>query len=135
MLRFLILDIAPITAAEMRYSQPLRLRVAAHKRRLPEDESTGKTADQIDQLSAGFVQRRRAGYDTAAATGLQRNNTVTRPLEHMITESDVPDYAELQRHHGHREKMYSVNALLNPMPCINFMQISCISSRKHIQMI
>jgi len=134
-LRFLILDIAPITAAEMRYSQPLPLRVAAHKRGLPEVESTGKTADQIDQLSAGFVQRRRAEYDTAAATGLQRNNTVTRPLEHMITESDVPDYAELQRHHGHREKMYSVNALLNPMPCINFMQISCISSRKHIQMI
>lgn len=128
MLRFLILDIAPITAAEMRYSQPLPLRVAAHKRGLPEVESTGK-------LSAGFVQRRRAEYDTAAATGLQRNNTVTRPLEHMITESDVPDYAELQRHHGHREKMYSVNALLNPMPCINFMQISCISSRKHIQMI
>ena len=131
MLRFLILDIAPITAAEMKYSQPsLRLRVAARnetstKRRLPEDESTGKTA----------VQRRRAGYATAAATGLQRNNTVTRPLEHMITESDVPDYAELQRHHGHREKMYSVNALRNPMPCINFMQISCISSRKHIQMI
>ena len=135
MLRFLILDIAPITAAEMRYSQPLPLRVAAHKRGLPEVESTGKTADQIDQLSAGFVQRRRAEYDTAAATGLQRNNTVTRPLEHMITESDVPDYAELQRHNGHREKMYSVNALLNPMPCINFMQISCISSRKHIQMI
>ena len=135
MLRFLILDIAPITAAEMRYSQPLRLRVAAHKRRLPEVESTGKTADQIDQLSAGFVQRRRAEYDTAAATGLQRNNTVTRPLEHMITESDVPDYAELQRHHGHREKMYSVNALLNSMPCINFMQTSCIPSRKHIQMI
>ena len=132
MLRFLILDIAPITAAEMKYSQPsLRLRVAARnetastKRRLPEVESTGKTA----------VQRRRAGYDTAAATGLERNNTVTRPLEHMITESDVPDYAELQRHHGHREKMYSVNALRNPMPCINFMQISCISSRKHIQMI
>ena len=100
----------------------------AQKRGLPEVESTGK-------LSAGFVQRRRAEYDTAAATGLQRNNTVTRPLEHMITESDVPDYAELQRHHGHREKMYSVNALLNPMPCINFMQISCISSRKHIQMI
>ena len=136
MLRFLILDIAPITAAEMKYSQPsLRLRVAANKRRLSEDESTGKTADQTDQLSAGFVQRRRAGYDTAAATGLERNNTVTRPLEHMITESDVPDYAELQRHHGHREKMYSVNALLNPMPCINFMQTSCISSRKHIQMI
>ena len=62
-------------------------------------------------------------YDTAAATGLESNNTVTRPLEHMITESDVPDYAELQRHHGHREKMYSVNALLNPMPCINFMQM------------
>ena len=31
----------------------------------------------------------------AAATGLER------PLGHMITESDVPDYAELQRHYGH----------------------------------
>ena len=132
MLRFLILDIAPVTVAEMKYRQPpLRLPVAARnemastKRRLPDDEPTGKTA----------VQRRRTGYDTAAATGLERNNTVTRPLEHMITESDVPDYAELQRHHGHREKMYSSNALLNLMPCINFMQTSCIPSRKHIQMI
>ena len=82
----------------MQYRQPsLRLRVAAKKQDRPKDQS----ADQTDQLSAGFVQRRRAGYDTAAATGLERNNTVTRPLGHMITESDVPDYAELQRHDGH----------------------------------
>lgn len=145
--------------AEMKYL-PLSLRNAVKKRgavkkrRLRVHESTSgcrdvtidvttrlqnaharKSANEEDELPAGFVQRRRAGYDTAAAMGLESNNTVTRPLEHMITESDVPDYAELQRHHGHREKMYSVNALLNPMHCINFMQISCISSRKHIQMI
>ena len=78
----------------MQYRQPsLRLRVAANKRRRPKDQSTGKIADQTDQLSAGYM--------TAAATGLERNNTVTLPLGHMITESDVPDYAELQRHHGH----------------------------------
>ena len=94
-----------------------------------------KIANEQDPLPAGFVQRSRAGYHTAIATELEPNITVTWPLGHMITESDVPDYAELQRHHGHREKMYSVNALRNPMPCINFMQISCISSRKHIQMI
>ena len=128
LLGFVILDTALITATEMQYRQPsLRLRVAAKKRGRPKDQSTGKIADQTDQLSAGYM--------TAAATGLERNNTVTRPLGHMITESDVPDYAELQRHHGHREKMYSFNALLNPMPCINFMQTSCIPSRKHIQMI
>ena len=94
--------------------------------------STRGSRDEYNELQKAYT---RAGYDTVAATVPERNNTVTRPLEHMITESDVPDYAELQRHHGHREKMYSVNALRNPMPCINFMQISCISSRKHIQMI
>ena len=35
------------------------------------------------------------GDMTGAATGLER------PLGHMITGSDVPDYAELQRHYGH----------------------------------
>ena len=94
-----------------------------------------KIANEQDPLPTGFVQRSRAGYHTAIATELEPNITVTWPLGHMITESDVPDYAELQRHHGHREKMYSFNALLNPMPCINFMQTSCIPSRKHIQMI
>mgnify|MGYP001239955679 CR=1 FL=1 len=127
--------------AEMKYL-PLSLRNAvkkrgaAKKRRLRVHESTSGcrdvTIDVTTRLQKAYT---RAGYDTVAATVPERNNTVTRPLEHMITESDVPDYAELQRHHGHREKMYSVNALLNPMPCINFMQISCISSRKHIQMI
>ena len=68
----------------MQYRQPsLRLRVAAKKQDRPKDQS----ADQTDQLSAGYM--------TAAATGLER------PLGHMITESDVPDYAELQRHYGH----------------------------------
>ena len=66
----------------MQYRQPsLRLQVAAKRRDRPEDQSTG--------------------YMTGAATGLERNNTVMRPLGHMITESDVPDYAELQRHYGH----------------------------------
>ena len=105
---------------------PLSLREALKKRR-------GRNSHQFStRLQNAYT---RAGYDTVAATVPERNNTVTRPLQHMITESDVPDYAELQRHHGHREKMYSFNALLNPMPCINFMQTSCIPSRKHIQMI
>ena len=111
--------------AEMKYL-PLSLRNAVKKRgavkkrRLRVHESTSgcrdvtidvttrlqnaharKSANEEDELPAGFVQRRRAGYDTAAAMGLESNNTVTRPLEHMITESDVPDYAELQRHYGH----------------------------------
>ena len=82
----------------MQYRQPsLRLRVAAKKQDRPKDQS----ADQTDQVPAGFVHKSRAGYDTAAATVPERNNTVTRPLEHMITGSDVPDYAELQRHYGH----------------------------------
>ena len=120
--------------AEMKYP-PLSLRNAVKKRgvvkrwRLRVHESTSgcrdatidvttrlqnvdarKSANAKDELPAGFVQRRRAGYDTAAATGLQRNNTVTRPLGHMITESDVPDYAELQRHSGHRESSMHAEA-------------------------
>ena len=60
-----------------------------------------KIANEKDPLPAGFVQRSGAGYDTAAATESEPNSTVTWPLGHMITESDVPDYAELQRHDGH----------------------------------
>ena len=68
----------------------LQRKVAAAKK---QDRPKDQSADQTDQLSAGYM--------TAAATGLERNNTVTLPLGHMITESDVPDYAELQRHDGH----------------------------------
>ena len=52
-----------------------------------------ETIDLTTRLQKAYT---RAGYDTVAATVPERNNTVTRPLEHMITESDVPDYAELQ---------------------------------------
>ena len=69
-----------------------------------------KIANEQDPLPAGFVQRSRAGYHTAIATELEPNITVTWPLGHMITESDVPDYAELQRHSGHRESSMHAEA-------------------------
>ena len=69
-----------------------------------------KIANEKDPLPTGFVQRRGAGYDTAAATESEPNITVTWPLGHMITESDVPDYAELQRHSGHRESSMHAEA-------------------------
>ena len=81
---------------------PLSLREALKKRRLRVDESTrGRRDETIDVTTRLQNAYTRAGYDTVAATVPERNNTVTRPLEHMITESDVPDYAELQRHYGH----------------------------------
>ena len=137
LLWFLILDTVSIFDAEMKH-HPLSQREALKKRRgrnSRQFSTRGRRDETIDVTTRLQKAYTRAGYDTVAATVPERNNTVTRPLEHMITESDVPDYAELQRHHGHREKMYSFNALLNPMPCINFMQASCIPSRKHIQMI
>ena len=69
-----------------------------------------KIANEQDPLPTGFVQRSRAGYHTAIATELEPNITVTWPLGHMITESDVPDYAELQRHSGHRESSMHAEA-------------------------
>ena len=73
-------------------------------------DSLRKIANEQDPLPTGFVQRSRAGYHTAIATELEPNITVTWPLGHMITESDVPDYAELQRHSGHRESSMHAEA-------------------------